>query len=161
MNLKHINKIINNNIFLYIKKNLSLIFFSIGIGNFIFFYLINNLKNNIIPKKDNLIQSLYESNLHIYAIECISFGYIFLLLSLITTKILNKKIKILILIFIQAVIFYYLSFVAVFITEGKHILFEIILLMSVIVIVYVICKFIYNIFFLLYISFIRTLKNLL
>ena len=146
MNLKHINKISNNNIFLYIKKNLSLILFSIGISNFIFFYLINNLKNNIIPKKDTLIQSLSESNLHIYAIECISLGYLFLLLSLITTKIFNKNIKILILILTQAVIFYYLSFLAVFITEGKHILFEIILLLSIITIIYVICTFIKFIF---------------
>lgn len=161
MNLKHINKISNNNIFLYIKKNLSLILFSIGIGNFIFFYLINNLKNNIIPQKENMIQKLSESNLNIYAIECISVGYLFLLLSLILSKIITKHIKILILIFIQAVIFYYLSFVAVFITEGKHILFEFILLISVIVMIYVICTFIYNIFFLLYISFIRALKNLL
>jgi hypothetical protein len=143
------------------KKNISLILFSIGIGNFIFFYLINNLKNNIIPQKENMIQKLSESNLNIYAIECISVGYVFLLLSLISSKIMTKHIKILILIFIQAVIFYYLSFVAVFITEGKHSLFEFILLISVIVIVYVICKFIYDILFLLYISFIRALKNLL
>lgn len=161
MNFKYINKISNNNIFLYIKKNISLMLFSIGLGNFIFFYLINNLKNNIIPEKENMIQKLSESNLNIYAIECIAVGYLFLLLSLILSKTITKHIKILILIFIQAVIFYYLSFVAVFITEGKHILFEIILLISVIVIVYVICKFIYNIFFLLYISFIRALKNLL
>ena len=161
MKFKHINKISNNNIFLYMKKNISLILFSIGIGNFIFFYLINNLKNNIIPQKENMIQKLSESNLNIYAIECISVGYVFLLLSLISSKIMTKHIKILILIFIQAVIFYYLSFVAVFITEGKHSLFEFILLISVIVIVYVICKFIYDILFLLYISFIRALKNLL
>lgn len=146
MNFKHINKISNNNIFLYMKKNISLILFSIGIGNFIFFYLINNLKNNIIPQKENMIQKLSESNLNIYAIECISVGYVFLLLSLILSKIMTKHIKILILIFIQAVIFYYLSFVAVFITEGKHSLFEFILLISVIVIVYVICKFIQFIF---------------
>lgn len=146
MNFKHINKISNNNIFLYMKKNISLILFSIGIGNFIFFYLINNLKNNIIPQKENMIQKLSESNLNIYAIECISVGYVFLLLSLILSKIMTKHIKILILIFIQAVIFYYLSFVAVFITEGKHILFEIILLLSIITIIYVICTFIKFIF---------------
>jgi hypothetical protein len=128
------------------KKNISLILFSIGIGNFIFFYLINNLKNNIIPQKENMIQKLSESNLNIYAIECISVGYVFLLLSLILTKTITKHIKILILIFIQAVIFYYLSFVAVFITEGKHILFEIILLLSIITIIYVICTFIKFIF---------------
>lgn len=161
MNLQYINKISNNNIFLYIKKNLSLIFFSIGIGDFIFFYLINNLKNNLIPQKENMIQKFSESNLNIYDIECIAVGYLFLLLSLIFSKTITKYIKILILIFIQAIIFYYLSFVAVFITEGKHSLFEFILLISVIVIVYVICKFIYNILFLLYISFIRALKNLL
>lgn len=146
MKFKHINKISNNNIFLYMKKNISLILFSIGIGNFIFFYLINNLKNNIIPQKENMIQKLSESNLNIYAIECISVGYVFLLLSLILTKTITKHIKILILIFIQAVIFYYLSFVAVFITEGKHILFEIILLLSIITIIYVICTFIKFIF---------------
>jgi len=146
MKFKHINKIRNNNIFLYMKKNISLILFSIGIGNFIFFYLINNLKNNIIPQKENMIQKLSESNLNIYAIECISVGYVFLLLSLILTKTITKHIKILILIFIQAVIFYYLSFVAVFITEGKHILFEIILLLSIITIIYVICTFIKFIF---------------
>lgn len=161
MNLQYINKISNNNIFLYIKKNLSLILFSIGIGDFIFFYLINNLKNNLIPQKENMIQKFSESNLNIYDIECIAVGYLFLLLSLIFSKTITKYIKILILIFIQAIIFYYLSFVAVFITEGKHSLFEFILLISVIVIVYVICKFIYNILFLLYISFIRALKNLL
>ena len=93
-----------------------------------------------------MIQSLSESNLHIYAMECISLGYLFLLLSLITTKIFNKNIKILILILTQAVIFYYLSFLAVFITEGKHILFEIILLLSIITIIYVICTFIKFIF---------------
>lgn len=146
MKFKHINKIRNNNIFLYMKKNISLILFSIGIGNFIFFYLINNLKNNIIPQKENMIQKLSESNLNIYAIECISVGYVFLLLSLILTKTITKHIKILILIFIQAVIFYYLSFVAVFITEGNHILFEIILLLSIITIIYVICTFIKFIF---------------
>ena len=146
MNLKHIKKISNNNIFLYIKKNLSLILFSIGIGNFIFFYLINNLKNNLIPEKENMIQKFSESNLNIYAIECIAVGYLFLLLSLILSKTITKHTKNLILIFIQAIIFYYLSFLAVFITEGKHILFEIILLISVILIVYVICTFIKWIF---------------
>ena len=142
-------KILENKIIKYLKEDIAFIILSFGVGNMIYFYLINYIYKNIIGRVKSYIENIDNvSNIGdtvFYGGQYLLIGFMMVIISVLFLNKLEKT-KYLILLFVFSIIFGTIGLVAVVVTENKIFLFSLLFLLSICLLIYILINVLRNIY---------------